>query len=295
MAMQSGIGLSKIFLIAGAGYTGSILMKNGKLSDIIGELQSIIKNLESGEKSEGDSEYADAVAAQVRRLAMEVRQLASARQITVLNGGSGGNVVNMLVPAATLGAVGYGYMWWKGISFSDLMYVTRKNMENAVSNMTKHLEGVSNALTKAKEHITQRIEGLDDKIELQTQLTRDIRDQVALANNNFSQIELEFNSLQLMVNSLDGKVDRLEDKQDMANLGVMYLCNFVNDNRTKYPEALKGGINKLKLTGRTRALLIQPELQGLKGIGEALGGKNGFALENVDNPPRALMRASSAV
>ncbi|CAI8604488.1 unnamed protein product [Vicia faba] len=37
MAMQSGIGISKILFIAGAGYTGTVLIKNGKLSDIIGE------------------------------------------------------------------------------------------------------------------------------------------------------------------------------------------------------------------------------------------------------------------
>lgn len=70
MAMQSGIGISKILFIAGAGtsfslththtiahllwhafsyftlllpgYTGTILIKNGKLSDIIGELQVYI-------------------------------------------------------------------------------------------------------------------------------------------------------------------------------------------------------------------------------------------------------------
>lgn len=102
----------------------------------------------SGE--EGDSDVSDAIAAQVRRLAMEVRQLASARQITVMNGVSGGmlkkivtlylfrhvlsenlfvslfvfffvfifvcvsaNLQALAVPAAALGALGYGYMWWK--------------------------------------------------------------------------------------------------------------------------------------------------------------------------------------
>lgn len=34
----------------------------------------------------------------------------------------------------------------QGISFSDLMYVTKRNMANAVSNLTKHLEQVSDAL-----------------------------------------------------------------------------------------------------------------------------------------------------
>ncbi|MBA0782841.1 hypothetical protein Goshw_029996, partial [Gossypium schwendimanii] len=39
MAMQTGVGLSKILILAGAGYTGTVLLKNGKLSDILGELQ----------------------------------------------------------------------------------------------------------------------------------------------------------------------------------------------------------------------------------------------------------------
>ncbi|RVW70069.1 hypothetical protein CK203_060900 [Vitis vinifera] len=50
---------------------------------------------------------------------MEVKQLASARQITVLNGNSGqiGNITSLAIPAATLGALGYGYMWWKVVSY----------------------------------------------------------------------------------------------------------------------------------------------------------------------------------
>jgi hypothetical protein len=37
-------------------------------------------------------------------------------------------------------------MWFKGISFSDIMCVTKRNMENAVSNLTKHLDTVSEAI-----------------------------------------------------------------------------------------------------------------------------------------------------
>ncbi|KAJ6430006.1 hypothetical protein OIU84_021424 [Salix udensis] len=150
MTMQTGISVSRILFLAGAGYTGTIMLKNGKLSELLGELQSLTKGMENpGEQSDGDSDYSDAIAQQVRRLAMEVRQLASARQITVLNGNSGqmGNLTGLLVPAATLGALGYGYMWWKGLKFSDFMYVTKRSMASAVSNLTKHLEQVSEALS----------------------------------------------------------------------------------------------------------------------------------------------------
>ncbi|PPD70562.1 hypothetical protein GOBAR_DD32563 [Gossypium barbadense] len=140
MAMQTGVGFSKILILAGAGYTGTILLKNGKLSDMLGELQGL-------EKTGDQSDDSDALLAQVRRLSTEIRQLASARQITVLNGDSGVKLTSLVIPAATLGALGYGYMWWKGISFSDLFWVTKRNMALAVENLTKHLDSVSDALS----------------------------------------------------------------------------------------------------------------------------------------------------
>ncbi|KAB1207339.1 hypothetical protein CJ030_MR7G017478 [Morella rubra] len=141
MAMQAGMGLSRILILVGAGYTGTILLKNGKLSDVLGELQSLIKGMEkTGEHADGDAEYSDR-----RRPRYPVY-----RNPTCLCVGSsignGGNLSSFIVPAATLGALGYGYMWWKGLKFSDLMYVTKRNMASAVSNLTKHLEHVSEAL-----------------------------------------------------------------------------------------------------------------------------------------------------
>ncbi|XP_022726876.1 uncharacterized protein LOC111282863 isoform X4 [Durio zibethinus] len=170
MAMQTGVGLSKILILVGAGYTGTILLNNGKLSDILGQLQSLVKGLE---KSGEQSDDSDAILAQVRRLSTEIRQLASVRQITVLNGDSGGKLTSLVIPAATLGALGYGYMWWKGISFSDLFWVTKRNMAMAVENLTKHLDSVSDALS------------------------------VEEARMNLSNIEYDLDALQRMISGLD--------------------------------------------------------------------------------------------
>ncbi|KAL8475046.1 hypothetical protein ACS0TY_031462 [Phlomoides rotata] len=203
MAMQAGMGLSRIILIVGAGYTGTILVKNGKLSDVLGELQNLVKGMEKSGESEGDTDYSDAIATQVRRLAMEVRQLASSRQITVLNGNSSqSNVTSLVVPAAALGALGYGYMWWKGLSFSDLMYVTKKNMANAVSNLTSHLNNVSEALAATKRHLTQRIENLDGKLDDQMEVSKLIRNEVNDVRGDLSQIGFDLDELQRMVSGL---------------------------------------------------------------------------------------------
>ncbi|KAL6557057.1 hypothetical protein OROHE_006933 [Orobanche hederae] len=249
MAMQAGIGLSRIIFIVGAGYTGTILVKNGKLSDLLGELQNLVKGMENKGESVGDSDHSDAIVAQVRRLAMEVRKIADARQITVLNGNSGqSNLASLLMPAAALGAIGYGYMWWKGLSFSDLMYVTKQNMANAVTNLTKHLDHVSEALAATKRHLTQRIENLDGKLDEQVEISKLIRNEVNDVRGDVSQIGFDLDELQRMVSGLhmlrgeyyDGKLLSLEGKQELANAGVMYLCGIVNGRKVKMPEMLQG-------------------------------------------------------
>ncbi|KAL7175456.1 hypothetical protein ACSBR2_029115 [Camellia fascicularis] len=306
MAMQTGMGLSKILILVGAGYTSTILLKNGKLSDILGEIQSLVKGMEkNGESSESDSDVSDAIASQVRRLAMEVRQLASAKQITVLNGNSGqiGNMTSLIVPAAAVGALCYGCMWWKGLTFSDLMYVTKRNMANAVSNLTKHLESVSEALAATKRHLTQRIENLDGKLDEQVEISKLIKSEVTDVRGDLSQIGFDLDALQRMVSGLDGKICSLEDKQDLANLGVLYLCNFVDGRKVKMPEVLQ---EQLKLSGKPRGYLNSsepPSLMGLKEIADSLVSENANRLiidgtmqegiERLDDQPRTLMRTAS--
>ncbi|XP_042459308.1 uncharacterized protein LOC122042965 [Zingiber officinale] len=265
MAMQVGMGLSKLVLLLGAGYTGSILLRNGRLSDILSELQDMVKGLEkSAEKGAVDSEYADVLASQVRRLAMEVRQIASARPITVLNGNSGigGNMTSLVVPTATLGALGYGIMWWKGISFSDFMYVTKRNMANAVASMTKTLDQVSAALAQAKKHLTQRIENLDGKLDEQKEISGEIKNQVIDVHGKVENIGFELNNLQQLLCGLNGRMSSIEVKQNLACTGVMYLCQFVEGKGGKIPDFLVDSPNN----GGRRGFLGADEHKSLKGL-----------------------------
>ncbi|KAK4846027.1 hypothetical protein QYF36_012214 [Acer negundo] len=302
MAMHTGISVSRLLILAGAGYTGTVLVNNGKLSDVLGELQSLVKGLEKSGEQDGDSDLTDAVATQVRRLSMEVRQLASSssRQITVLNGDSGGSATSLIIPAATLGALGYGYMWWKGLSFSDLMYVTKKSMAAAVSNLTKHLENVSDALSLAKKHLTQRILDLTDKVEKQNVLSKDIKKNVEEACEDLSKVEHNLKDLQSMIYCLDGKIDSLGYKQDITNIGMYYLCNFVDGKKAKLPENLQ---DQLKLGDKAR-LLKAPSSMGLKEITDSLSetiSQSGTdtsqqdGIINLNDRQRLLLRADSTL
>ncbi|GAB2280311.1 hypothetical protein Dimus_014952 [Dionaea muscipula] len=267
MAMQTGMGLSKIIILVGVGYSGTILLKNGKLSDLLGELQAMVKGLEKSGDSSTNAD-SDPIAAQVRWLAQEVRQLASARQITVLNGSSGGiDITSLIIPVGALSVVGYGYMWWKGFSFSDLMYVTKKNMEVAVSSLTKNLEGVSEAVAKAKMHLTQRIENLDGKVEYVKETTKSIENEVRNTRDDLSRIGSEFLQLKNTVESLDEKVSTIESKQNLTILGLDYLCNFAAGRPVpNYEKFLQDQI-PVKLRGQLPSFETS-FIQGLKDIAD---------------------------
>lgn len=290
MALQAGMGLSRIAFLLGAGYTTTILINNGKLSEILGDLQNFVKSHEgSGEGGETDA----ALAAQVRRLAMEVRSLASERRVTVLTGGSSGNVTNLVAPIAALGALGYGYMWIKGIKFSDLMYVTKSSMATAVSNLTKHLQHVSDALAATKRHLTQRIENVDGKLDDQIEMSKQIRDEVNDARGDIFKIDNEVDAIQMMLSGLDGRLLSLEEKQEIANVGVMYLCGRVNGSRVKMPEKLQEhlrvGISAHSVTSRKGIMsVVEPESGKL--ITD--GSTQDVSPKSVD-PVRSVMRTAS--
>ncbi|VVB03909.1 unnamed protein product [Arabis nemorensis] len=252
MAMQSGIGLSKILVLAGAGYTSTILVKNGKMADILGELQAFVKRFEkSGAHLDDDS---DVMTTEMQRLAMEVRQYASNRQITVVNGAQGADFTPLILPAATLGAIGYGYMWFKGISFSDIMCVTKRNMENAVANLTKHLDTVSEAILNAKKHLSQRLQKVDDKLDLQKDLLKGVQDNVGLALEDLANIGDNFEAMHAMCGGMGGKLDSIEYKQNIANLGLMYLCDTIGGENHKMPDILIQ--EKLRLSGKSNPYIV---------------------------------------
>ncbi|KAG0517244.1 hypothetical protein BDA96_09G072200 [Sorghum bicolor] len=258
--VQAGMGLTRVVVLVGAGVAGSVVLRNGRLAEILGELQEILDKGNKGKDGgggDGEADLKEALTSQVRSLAMEIRQLASSRPITVLNNGGSGQS-GLIVPAATVGALGYGYMWWKGISFADLMYVTKRNMANAVSSMTKHLEQVQSSLAAAKRHLTQRIEKLDDKLDQQKALSGQIRDDVTDARLKLENIGSEIKNIKDLVWGLDGKIDSMEAKQDFSCAGVMYLCQFIEQNGGKLPDRLEGP----KVT--TKRFADQRFIQGLQ-------------------------------
>ncbi|XP_076956423.1 uncharacterized protein LOC143631594 [Bidens hawaiensis] len=245
--MQTSMGFSKFIIIFGAGCTFTLLLSNGKLKDLLAELRGLFK----GDEAADAQAVAQVQYKQVRRLAMEVRQVALTPQITVINGGSSVDVRSLVVPAAALWTVGYGYMRWKGYSLSYLVHVTKNNITNAVSNLKNNLEQVSDAVAAAKKHLSHRVENLDGKVDKQAEISESIKTEMNDVKDSLSQLEYGLGELNEMVFGMDVKIMTLDEKQEFARRGVHYLCNIFGGMGVKgIPDILDpADVNNLRAKG----------------------------------------------
>ncbi|XP_076924452.1 uncharacterized protein LOC143586888 [Bidens hawaiensis] len=271
MAMQTGVSSSKVLILVGAGLTSSVILRSGKLSDILSELQELMTGVNEIEIQPGKYDSA-ALSAQIRQLAQEIRELSLSRPVTIFNSDSSSSgLSSYLMPAAALGALGamgYCYMWWKGLSLSDVMFVTKQNMANAVSTVSKQLENVSDALASTKRHLSKRLENLDWKLDEQKEISNHIADDVNDVKSNLNQISYDIDMIHQMMAGLEGKLDLIEGKQDMTNSGLYYLMQVAG--------GIKDGINaklfkdiEAKIGEQSKITFEETSLKGLQFLTDA--------------------------
>ncbi|ESQ36429.1 hypothetical protein EUTSA_v10008218mg [Eutrema salsugineum] len=224
MAMQAGVQTSKVLILLGAGVSGSIVLRHGRLSELIAQLQELLQGAEGVESTPYKYDTA-LLAAQIRQLANEIKELSMINPVTIFNGDSNSNgYASYLVPAAAVGAMGYCYMWWKGWSFSDAMFVTKKNMANAVASVSKQLNDLSETLASTKKHLSKELAKLDWKVEEQTEMSKMILSDVTDMRSSISQIGFDFQQINDMISGLEGKIESIESKQDVTLSGLWHLC-----------------------------------------------------------------------
>ncbi|CAI0383752.1 unnamed protein product [Linum tenue] len=228
MAMQTAAVSSKVLILVGAGLTSSIILKNRRLSEVIAQLQELLKGVQDAETS--SYRYDTAVlAAQIRQLAQEIKEISMNNPVTIFNGNSesAGSLASYVMPAAALGAMGYCYMLWKGWSLSDVMFVTKHNMQNAVASVSKQLDHLSDSLANTKKHLTKRLENLDWKMDEQMESSKQIASNVGEMNSNLSEIGFNVGTIHQMIAGLEGKLELLESKQVFHVFPLLLLFWFV--------------------------------------------------------------------
>lgn len=255
--------------------TGSIVFNSGRLSELVAQLQEILKGVDEAEVSSNKFDSA-LLAAQIRQLAQDIKELSLSAPITIYNGNStsSGSYASYLVPAAALGAMGYCYMWWKGWSFTDAMFVTKRNMANAVTTVSKQLENVSQTLATTRRHLSKRLESLDWKLEEQKEISQLIADDVDDVKLNLSQIGLNVEVIHQMVSGLEGKIELIESKQDVTNSGLWHLCQLADG----FQDAQKS--KKIKDVSGTNNLRLPYEETSAKGL-QFISETNG--LSDIEN------------
>lgn len=137
-------------------------------------------------------------------------------------------------------------------------------------------------------------------MEKQNEISKDIRKNVEEACDDLFKVEHNLKDLQNMIYCLDGKIDSLADKQDVTNIGMYLLCNFVDGKKGRTTESMQ---EQLKLGEKARRLLKAPSPMGLKEITDSLSGTisqpvtdtiKPDSINNLDDQQRLLLRASSA-
>ncbi|KAI5080849.1 hypothetical protein GOP47_0004032 [Adiantum capillus-veneris] len=274
MVLQLALGASKLLLVLGAGVAGSILVQNGNLSDFVNDTYKVlVKHLKHESGPSQKSSVDPNLLAQLSRLKQELSNLSSERaSVTIVtsNSRSSGLVVCVGVPALVVSAAGYGYMRWRGLSFSDLMYVTRHSMSEAISTVSKQLEQVTSALSASKRHLNTRIDKLSSNLDENKELQIDLKDEVGNLRGDIARYGLEIETVQRIVQTLGVKIDSIENKQDIANTGVIYLCNFVEGMQAPQQNpTLQGGFRRPRLE-RSASTFGSTGLKELHSISHAL-------------------------
>lgn len=236
--------------------------------------QVLSKHLKDDGDGRGEAGNEAALIAQVRYLSQQFHMLTtSPGSVTVVHTGSntGSTFTSFVIPAAVVGAAGYGYMWWRGFSWGDVMYVTRKNMNNAVAGVGKQLEHVSAALQSTKRHLTQRLDSVTRTLDDSVAMTGLIKDQVYEVKGEVERSVYEIETVQRQIEGLEVKMDAVTEKQNFANQGIMILIRCVdrlNLLNGQQPELVQGFQSWMLNAGTLERTSSSPTVCGTPGLKE---------------------------
>ncbi|KAL8543588.1 hypothetical protein ACS0TY_004236 [Phlomoides rotata] len=236
--------LGKLTLIVGAGLVGSVLAKEGRASSVSdffsGAFKIALKQLKKDDKTTSSSKPRnDSLMQQVNSLREELQLLASNRSVTIVTGnrsasGKYGVVVIVVV-------VGYGYLWWKGWKLPDMMFATRRGLNDACASVAKQLEGVYSSVSATKKHLSSRIDRVDCKIDECADNTSATKEEVSELRGDVKLIGTDVQTVHHVVRSLETKISRIEGKQNEINSGVGNLLSFVDNlGNSRIPEQIEG-------------------------------------------------------
>ncbi|KZV44084.1 hypothetical protein F511_10755 [Dorcoceras hygrometricum] len=240
--------LGKLTLLVGAGLVGSVLAKEGRLpgvSDFFsGAFKIVFKQLKQEDSTTSSSKPKnDSLLQQVNSLRQELQLLASTRSVTIVTGDRSGSGKYGIIIVVVV--VGYGYIWWKGWRLSDMMFATRRGLNDACSSVAKQLETVYSSVSATRKHLSSRIDRVDCKVDECADNIVATKEEVSELRGDVKLISSDVNSVHHAVRSLETKISRIEGRQNETNFGVGKLVAFVkNLENTKTMEQIEGSASR---------------------------------------------------
>ncbi|GFP99474.1 hypothetical protein PHJA_002091500 [Phtheirospermum japonicum] len=221
--------LGKLTIIIGAGLVGSVLAKEGRVSNVSdffsGAFKIVFKQLkQDGSTSSSSKPKNDSLMQQVSSLRQELQLLASHRSVTIVTGGGSGSGKYGVVVIVVV--VGYGYVWWKGWKLSEMMFATRRGLNDACSSVAKQLETVYSSISTTRRHLSSKIDSVDCKIDECADNTSATKEEVSELRGDVKLIGTDVQSVHHVVRSLETKISRIEGRQNEMNFGVGKLVHF---------------------------------------------------------------------
>ncbi|CAA0836052.1 Protein of unknown function (DUF1664 [Striga hermonthica] len=237
--------LGKLTIILGAGLVGSVLAKEGRISNVSdffsGAFKIVFKQLKKDDSGASSSKPRnDFLVQQVNSIRQELQLLASNRSVTIVTGDrSASGKYGVLVIVVV---VGYGYIWWKGWRLSDMMFATRRGLNDACSSVAKQLENVYSSVSATRKHLSSRIDRVDCKIDECADNAAATKEEVLELRGDVKLIGSDVQSVHHVVRSLETKISRIEGRQNEMNFGVGKLVTFVrNLENSRSTEQIEGG------------------------------------------------------
>lgn len=233
--------IGKLTLIIGAGIVGSVLAKEGRTSNVSdffsGAFKIVLKQFKQDDSTPSNPKpQNDSLLQQVNSLRQELQLLASNRSVTIVTSRSGKYGIIIVVVV-----VGSGYIWWKGWKISDMMFATRRGLNDACSSVAKQLENVYSSISATKRHLSSRIDRVDCKIDECAENTAATKEEVYELQGDVKLIGADVLSVHQVVQSLETKINRIEGRQNVTNFGVEKLIAFVRGlENSKSKEQIEG-------------------------------------------------------
>ncbi|KAE8706065.1 squamosa promoter-binding-like protein 16-like isoform 1 [Hibiscus syriacus] len=248
--------LGKLTILVGAGIVGSILAKEGGISSVSdfvsGAFKIAYRQLKNDDSNSSVKKPRnDYLVDQVNSLRKELQILASNRPITIVTGrGTGTSKYGIIIVVVV---VGYGYVWWKVVSFAkfkkpvlcfqlgwrlpDMMFATRRSLSDAREAIAKQLESVYSSISASvtRRHLSSRIESVDNRLDEIADVTATTQEEVSLIQDKSKMLNTNVQSVRYVVQTLESKIKRIEGKQDMTNEGVNWLCDYAQTMEQNKP------------------------------------------------------------